>query len=153
LVTVDKVLASAGKTLKGPDGSYVKVVEVRREPSGQYRLKVAVKAPPKKSDFPETANWRIVRINRLGGGIEMPATTLSAQETENRGLTLLDDKGQPFALSAGEYQRNEDMRSAQVYTLHYQPRKDQGEPAQFVFSGRRTVLIDVPFVLKDVPLP
>src|SRR5438094_3137067 len=65
LVTVDKVLASAGKTLKGPDSSYVKVVEVRREPSRQHRLKVEVKAPPKRSDFPEAANWRIVRINRM----------------------------------------------------------------------------------------
>jgi hypothetical protein len=153
LITIDKVLASAGKTHKGPDGCYVKVVEVRREPSGQYRLKVELKAPPKKGDFPEAVNWRIVRINRMRGGFEAATMTLSAQEAENRGLALLDDKGQPFALAAGEYQRNEDMRSAQVYTLHYQPRKDQGEPARFVFSGRRTVVIDVPFVLKDVPLP
>ncbi|MBI1918420.1 MAG: HEAT repeat domain-containing protein [Planctomycetes bacterium] len=153
LVTVNKVLDSVGKSFKGPEGSYVKVVEARREPSGQYRLKVEVKAPPKKSDLPEATNWRIVRINRMRGGFEMPTATLSAQEAENRGLALLDDKGQPFALSAGESQRNEDTRSAQVYTLHYQPRKDQGEPARFVFSGRRTVLIDVPFVLKHVPLP
>jgi hypothetical protein len=153
LATVHKVLESAGKTFKGPDGSYVKVVEVRREPSGQYRLKVEVKAPPKKGDLPEMANFRIVRINRLRGGVEMPTLQLSAQEAESHGLALLDDKGQPFALTTGEYQRTDDPRVAQVYTLHYQPRKDQGEPARFVFSGRRTVLIEVPFVLKDVPLP
>jgi hypothetical protein len=153
LVTVPKVFDASGKTFKGPDGCYVKVVEARREPSGQYRLKVEVKAPPKKGDI-ESMNWRIVRINRMRGGIEMATTiTLSAQEAANRGLALLDDRGQPFSLAAGEYQRNEDSRSAQVYTLHYQPRKDQGEPARFVFSGRRTVVIDVPFVLKDVPLP
>src|SRR5262245_4827678 len=153
LATVDKVLESAGKTFRGPEGSYVKVVEVRREPSGQYRLKVEIKSPPKKGDLPEMGNFRIVRIDRGRGGIEMPTSQLSAQEAENRGLALLDSKGQPIPLAAGEYSRSDDPRAAQVYTLHYQPRKDQGVPARFVFSGRRTVLIEVPFVLKDVPLP
>ena len=47
----------------------------------------------------------------------------------------------------------DDPRAAQVYTLHYQPRRDQEGPFRFVLSGRRTVVIDVPFTLKDVPLP
>src|SRR5262249_2849042 len=119
LVTVNKVHDAVGKTFKGPDGSYVKVVEMRREPRGQYRLKVEAKAPPKKSDLPDAMNWRVVRINRMRGGLETSTATLSAQEAENRGLALLDDKGQPFSLATGEYQRQEDMRAAQVYTLHY----------------------------------
>jgi hypothetical protein len=32
------------------------------------------------------------------------------------------------------------------------PDKDHDEPAKLVFRGTRPVQIDVPFVLKDVPL-
>jgi hypothetical protein len=31
--------------------------------------------------------------------------------------------------------------------------KKHGRPAKLVYSGRTYVLVEVPFVLKDVPLP
>ena len=40
----------------------------------------------------------------------------------------------------------------QEYTITYQPRNDQGEPAKLLYTGYRTTSIDVPFTLKDVPL-
>ena len=41
----------------------------------------------------------------------------------------------------------------QEMQLTFQPQKEQGEAVQLVLNGTRTVVIDVPFTLKDVPLP
>jgi len=38
-------------------------------------------------------------------------------------------------------------------TLLYQPQDGQGEPARLVLNGRRRQLVQVPFTLRDVPLP
>ncbi len=153
LVVVDDVLKAAGKTVAGPEGSAVKVAEVKREPSGQYRLKVEVRGPPRSNDFASLPNVRVLRINQKQlGGLE-DRRGLSAKDAANRGLALLDAKGAPVALVAAELQPNEDARAAQVYTLYFERAKGQGEPARFVFSGRRRALLEVPFVLENVPLP
>src|SRR5262249_4343918 len=152
LVAVKDVVHAAGKLMKGPDGSYVKVLEAGREPGGQIKLKLEVKAPPRASDFSGVTNLRVLRINRRRAFIE-PNVNLSATDALSRGLSLLDARGQPIDLASGSYQLTENPSAAQTYTLHYQPGKGQDGPVRFVFSGRRPVVIDVPFVLKDVPLP
>jgi hypothetical protein len=35
----------------------------------------------------------------------------------------------------------------------FKPAADQGEPVKLVLKGQRTVCIEVPFTLYDVPLP
>ena len=40
-----------------------------------------------------------------------------------------------------------------VWTLVCQPGKDQGQPTQLVYLGRKSATVDIPFALKDVPLP
>jgi hypothetical protein len=67
-------------------------------------------------------------------------------------FALLDARGKPFrverAISTGLR-----VGAAHEYELTYEPEPGQAEAAKFVYSDRRTVLIDVPFALKDVPLP
>jgi hypothetical protein len=152
LVTVDDVVQAAGKTIKGLDGSSAKVLEAKRERSGTIALKVEVKGPPKKSDISGLTGVRILRINRGIRGLDRPVSTLSAADAAARGLSLLDSKGAPLALVSGNYSLG-DPNAAQTYTLMYQPRQGQEGPFRFVFSGRRTVIVDVPFTLKDIPLP
>ena len=43
--------------------------------------------------------------------------------------------------------------AAQEIELTYRPEEGQNAPARFVYSGRRVVLVEVPFTLKNVPLP
>jgi hypothetical protein len=154
LVTVDNLLKSAGKTVRGLSDSSVKVLEVKREPSGQYQLKLEVKAPARATDFPQLPNVRVLRLNqkRWGGGLEV-RQNLSAQDAANWGLAVFDAKGRLLPLASGEYRPGDDPRAGKVYTLFVEPGKDRSEPARFVFTGRRRVLLEVPFVLKDVPLP
>jgi len=42
--------------------------------------------------------------------------------------------------------------TAQDIQLTYRPREEQTEIAKFVYSGRRTVVVEIPFTLNNVPL-
>jgi hypothetical protein len=151
LLTIGDILKASGKTFKGLNGAAVKVIEARREKSGQYKLQVEVRlpaSPNQLADFPANVIW----LNR--GGVPANGTvSLSASEVQQKGLALLDAEGQPFLLASGQHALATKPSDPIVYTLYYQPRKGQGEAAKFVLTGRRNVLIEVPFVLRDVPLP
>jgi hypothetical protein len=47
---------------------------------------------------------------------------------------------------------NDSNGTSRVYTLLYKPDKKDKGPAQVVYRDRRSAFIEVPFVLKDVPL-
>ena len=153
LVTVDKVLEAKGKTAKGLQDSYVKVLDAGREADGSFKLRVEVRAPSRPGDFPSLPNVRVLMVNRVRGGLQPVQETLSAQQVTDAGLAVLDAKGKPLALARANREWSNDPRSPQVYTLFYQAQKGQGAPARLVLSGRRTVLVEVPFTLKDMPLP
>jgi hypothetical protein len=72
------------------------------------------------------------------------------------GIALLDDKDnilpvqfqqQRFRVAAGG------GPAMMGFQIVYKPEKGQPVPAKLVFKGRKSVTIDVPFTLKDVPLP
>jgi hypothetical protein len=75
------------------------------------------------------------------------------------GLSVQDDKGNTLPVQMGG-QRFQVMRGVgganvvtATYTIVCRPGKDQKEPARLVYLGRKQVAIEVPFTLKDVPLP
>jgi hypothetical protein len=146
LVTVDDVLKASDRLVKGARGGAVRVVEARREEGG-VALKVQVEPPPRGvSDRPGAVPLNatvIINGRRVGGNEDL----LSALN-----FALVDEKGRPFrtvkATSTGRR-----VGDAEEYELTYQAEAGQGEAAKFVYTDRRTVLLDVPFVLKDVPLP
>jgi hypothetical protein len=79
---------------------------------------------------------------------------LGGAEPEARGtsFTLLDDKGRPFPVVKSE---NEQARpgSPREHRLTFAAGAGQGEPARLVYTGPLSTVLDVPFTLKDVPLP
>jgi hypothetical protein len=58
---------------------------------------------------------------------------------------LTDAKGTAYAPISGR-----ELNGTKTYELIYRP---QGEPMQLIFSGQRPGIFNVPFVLKNVPLP
>src|SRR5262249_40315305 len=66
------------------------------------------------------------------------------------GISLVDAKGKPFQLTSIG-QRGANQGKAQ--TLIFKPAQGQGEPAKLIFTGQRTVTVDIPFKFKDVKLP
>ncbi len=149
LITVTDVLNAGGKTFSGPDGSQLRMIEAKRDEAGQYRIQVEVRlAPPKQQPFAGNIIWLNPGPVAAGG-----TTDLTAAELEQRGLSLYDAQGQPFLLATAHYNNPAKPHDPLTYTLYYQPRKDQGDPVRFLLTGKRHVLLEVPFVLKDVPLP
>ncbi len=150
LLAVPDVLKTAGKTFDGPDGSRLRVLEVARD-GGQYRLKIEVKMPPEPPRHPFMGG-NLIWLNRGPVG-EGATVNVTASDVEQKGLALYDAEGQPLLLATGFYIRTQKPDDPRLWTLYYQPRRDQGEPAKLVLSGRRHIILDVPFILKDVPLP
>jgi hypothetical protein len=66
------------------------------------------------------------------------------------GITLRDEKGKELPariLLVGA------AGGKMHYQVWHQPQKGLGKPAKLVFKARRAVEVDIPFELKDVPLP
>jgi outer membrane protein assembly factor BamB len=145
LVTVENVLRAAGRIVKGNQAGEVKVLDVTRQDDGRVRLKVQVEGVSRGlTDVPP---------NPFGGNIMVNGKRLGDEDLlSSLNFALLDDKGKPFrtirAISTGVR-----AGAAHEYELVYQPEADQGEAARFVYLDRRTLFIEVPFALKDVPLP
>jgi hypothetical protein len=149
LLTVDNILDAAGKTVEGKNGGTLKVSEVKRDDKGQVTLKITLDRPP-------TPVWRggfggRARMVRRGGLMveEQP----NANGVAGRTLSLVDEKGQAFKLSVAEQKVDPQNPAIVEYQLTFQPTDGAAKPAKLVYLGRRKTTIDVPFVLKDVPVP
>jgi hypothetical protein len=146
VVTIDNVLKAAGRSAQGKHGGAVKVLSVAREADGGVRMKVQVQAVSRGVAEGPT-NPLNVPIIVNGRRIEPDEDLLNSLN-----FALLDEKGKPFrtdrAVSSGVR-----AGAAHEYELTYEPGPGQAEAAKFVYSDRRTVLIDVPFAFEDVALP
>jgi hypothetical protein len=146
LVTVERVLKSGGLVVKGERAGAVKVIDVVKEEDGHIRLKVQVEAAPRAlgDSAPNPFNATVIVNGRRLGIDENLLSSFN--------FALLDEQGRAFrtirAVSTGVR-----AGAAQEYELLYQPQAAQGEASRFVYTDRRTLFIDVPFTLKDVPLP
>lgn len=84
-----------------------------------------------------------------GGGLIAPM----------QGLSVQDDKGNTLPIQMGpqQFRLIQGANGANVffatYTITCEPGKDQGDPAKLVYLGRKRVTVDIPFTLKDIPLP
>jgi outer membrane protein assembly factor BamB len=146
MVTVENVLKAAGRTVKGRQGGAVKVIEAAKLDEGQVRLQVQVEEVSHglADGSPGLLNATVIINGRRVGPDENLLSSLH--------FALLDEKGKPFrvvkAMSTG-------LRAgaAHEYELIYEPEPGQGEAAKFLYTDRRTLFVEVPFALKDVPLP
>lgn len=153
ILTLDNLFKSAGRTLVGEDGESLKLIAAERKPNGDVYVQVEL------SDV-STANvvWAmrkgIMRPNgvrfangmiRRGGGADSanPAT-----------LVLQDAEGYSFPLKKQDEEQgiNGNALTRQI-SCTYESGKGLGEPRRLVYCSRRMIIIDVPFTLKDVPLP
>jgi hypothetical protein len=75
------------------------------------------------------------------------------------GLSVQDAKGNALPLQVRQtqfrmvQQGNGVPMQTITYTLVCQHGKDKGQPNKVVYLGRKRVTVEIPFVLKDVPLP
>jgi hypothetical protein len=152
LMSMEDILNAAGKTVEGESGGSIKVMEVKREEKGQVVIHVVVEKPTINSsgmDFNAMAMGR-VRVWR-GGFTPQPENEV---DSLGRTLSLVDEKGQAFKLSAVQSKVvDPEVGATMEYTLTFQPPAGAPKPVKLTYIGQRLTTIDVPFVLKDVPLP
>lgn len=143
LVTVTDPAKSSGTTFDAPGEMRVTVVAVT-EPKGKAGASVEVRlAYPS----PWAAN---ARRGFNPGGIWPEAPR--AEQTPT--IKAFDAKGKEMpGVSRGGYSDSSDdgLTLIQHITLSFRP--DAGTPAKLVLVGARPVIVEVPFVLENVPLP
>lgn len=92
-------------------------------------------------------------VNPWGG----PAQLMDSMN----GLSIQDEKGNTLPIDASRshmsvsivQQANGPAKQALIWTLVCPHDKAKGKPSKVVFLGRKSLLVDIPFVLTDVPLP
>jgi hypothetical protein len=180
ILTVENVLNAAGKTVKGTEGGFIKILEVNKTTEGT-KIRCTMELPPSSipgSDSPAPVMAvpavPIMPIRpalpgavpppgavpapapgQIPGIFRLAAPALPARGmgSAGSGLTLLDDKNTPLPVSQSIQVRATDQGLVTEYILTVPPGKDRGQPAKLVFSGQKNITMDIPFVLKEVRLP
>jgi hypothetical protein len=92
---------------------------------------------------------------RIGPGLPGGGQTLAPGATEYQGLSIEDAKGRRFVASKGVVEMSQFGADGVTVraTATFRPAEKGQEPARLVFTAARPSTIDVPFLVKDVPLP
>jgi hypothetical protein len=139
-VTVDGILDAAGKTVRAADGGALRVFGVAKVAGGRVEVKFGIDPPaggPAGGQFHLT--MRAGRVVLTGG-----AGSMAEHE-----ITLLDDQGSALTpVSAGVRV----AAAAAEFTLVSEPAAGR-DLAKLVCTVSRSVTLDVPFILRDVPVP
>jgi hypothetical protein len=171
LAVLDHPLKAAGQAARGSHGVNVTLKTISRGDSGDVTLSADVKLP---LDIQMQQVAGGINMNggifagqvviqgqgaiRIGpGGIVAPPTgqTLAAGATDYQGLSLEDDKGRRFAATKGVVEMSQfgpDGATLRV-SATFRPADKGTEPHRLVFTANRPTTIDVPFLVKDIPLP
>jgi hypothetical protein len=148
LLTVEDVTRATGRSEQAANGAALKVLEVKQAPSGEVRLRVQLQVPAPETDAGPVGVGRQWRINRA---VWMMGGRQEVGEVPN--LELQDARGQTFTRVNPEATRVAANSIPQELELTFQPHAGQAAPTRLVYLARRSVLVEVPFTLKDVALP
>jgi hypothetical protein len=161
VMAVADVLKATGKTVKGKDGGQLTLAEIARQDDGTIRVRAELQEPVGHViNAPVMPGRIIVAPAGRAQGIQIQVQAVGAPKrlwdaNDPMGLSLVDSQGKAFEL-AGVPQcvyRFANGVATNELTLTFRPHKEQGEPAKLVYSSKRVVTIEVPFMLKDVPVP
>jgi hypothetical protein len=162
LVVAESPLKLAGQTIRGAAGVSLKVKSAGRADNGEYNVCVELQIPHDVYMVGQGGNGAAMMVGgamMLQGGVvvrqgsQVPA--LPAGTTDFQGLALEDAKGRRLPVTRGaievtRFNAPEDI--VYQFTVTFKPTEAAQEPARIVFTGARPASVDVPFVVKDVPL-
>jgi hypothetical protein len=142
----DKVAPENGAPGLGPVG--LAIVFPARD-AGKAPQPPAAAAPPGQGG--------VIGGGKVGGGVAAagrPPQSVGPMY----GLCIQDDKGNLLPIQIEQVtQMNRALAPGGTwtlgYTLHCTHDKEKGQPAKVVYLGRKRATIEIPFALKDVPLP
>jgi hypothetical protein len=152
LITLGNVVKSAGQSEKGPNGESLKIIAASKLPSGKIKIRYRLEDP--------TSGWMLNNRAMMPGNFVLrrnnvvwqgPVTT-ETEQARGGSLALYDAKGESYRLEERKLEISPLERGISEWTVTYAPPTSRSQAEKFVYSGRRMVIIDIPFTLKDVPL-
>jgi hypothetical protein len=148
VATIANVLRATGQTFRADDGTLLKITEIK--PEGEGRLKIGLDLddlmPPDGPIFPRR-KWRNFSHGFGLGGPEDGSGGLG------QFFCLLDSQGHLVRM-AGLENRSDNLGGGEGVRLGliFQAAPGQAEPDRLILQGRRSLVLDVPFSLRQVPL-
>ncbi|MCI0461387.1 MAG: hypothetical protein L0Z62_30935 [Gemmataceae bacterium] len=153
LLTVENVLQTAGQTFRGAAGESLKVSDILHQPGGLVRLRVEIEQP-----LPAPALWgrgalirgnRVIAMNGRVRGVMLRDFNVGGPPN----LTLLDAAGQEVPLQVTDSEVTAGGNGmTQRLLVGFRRAEGQPEATKLILHGRRSLLLEVPFTLRDVPL-
>jgi hypothetical protein len=144
VLEIGAILQAVGQTFPGNEDTRVKVLEASNPAKGPIKIRLQVEGLPSAQ-----AAWNAVGMGRPNRRWNNTYVT----QTSSSIWTLFDAEGRSFRRSGFEVVQGSNANGAvQEIHLTFQPDASLGTPARLVETGRRTFLLEVPFVLTDVPL-
>jgi hypothetical protein len=140
-LTLDDVLNAAGKSARGEDGGTLRVIDVTEGQGGEVTVRLTIDPPAGAPPGPKLS----MASTRAG---RMVLTTVDRSGPEHE-LALVDGKGAVVPVAGIGVK----VRGGAEYSLTCRPQKGQGAPAKLAYTISKPATIDVPFTLKNVPLP
>jgi hypothetical protein len=175
VITVEKLIEAAGKTFKGEGGASLEVLEAAKGDDDQVTVKLAlhpaadatpgfavagVAAAPLPA-FPAPGGVLPVVPPAPAAKLPPPRPAAAAgaivagvpANTQESKISLLDAKGKALQTTRHIVSfRGGDKGWEHLHEFTLQLPKGQ-DTVKLVMSGRTPATIDIPFTLKDVPLP
>jgi RNA polymerase sigma factor (sigma-70 family) len=143
LVQMDDITKATGRTVTPSNGVALTLLEVR-EAAGKVSVRFRLRIPEDVIPAPGPA--------RLSGSDLIEGHSGS----DLSGLVVLDRKGQPCQLPASTEIRSVRGPTGKMvvdqYVFHYSPQRGRGRPHRLVYYGMRTLKVEVPFRLRNIPL-
>jgi hypothetical protein len=152
VLRVDQILKAAGQTIHGPDGEVLKILEVTHQQNGDVGLKLQMEDPNQL--FAVYGPARVIMRRARIMAIRNARMGRVQEVNDNRDGTwsLLDGRGKGWSLISGPEIVPDGNGVTQEIRLTYRSHDGQEEAARLTYAARRTLVLEVPFVLKDVSL-
>lgn len=169
LAALPAPLKAAGQSVRGNHGVTLGLKSISRGDSGDVTLSADVKVPL-EIQMPQFggavamngvfAGQIVIRGQGAvqfgpGGAVVAGGQPLAAGATEYQGLSLEDATGRRFTAVKGVAEPSQfgpDGVTMRV-SVTFRPAEKGQDPARLVYTAPRPTTIDVPFLVKDVPLP
>jgi hypothetical protein len=178
MVSVPTPLKSVGQSTRGGHGVNLSIKSATRADNGDINITTEVQMPP-DVQLPQVGGGMNGAFNgvMVGGGVLQiqgniamkqivigPGNVVMNQssqgqlrpgETEYLGLAIEDAKGKRFTVTRGQLEnpRFGTEGTTLQLTVTFRPLAEKDEAARLVFTATRLATIDIPFAVKDVPLP
>jgi hypothetical protein len=152
IITVENLFKSVGRTFLGEEGESLKLIEVNRQAGGDMHVRFEL-IDGSSANAPWVMRRGVMRPRMLIANGMVRRGVAAEDSAAPLNVLLQDANGHNFPV------RNRDVEPLikgntllREIALTYCCGIGLGEPSKLVYSGRRTINIEIPFTLRDVPL-